>query len=169
MAYKIKAIRFTLEKARRHQVIEVNADKGRYEVTSANSGNTYQVSLQDIRCTCDRDQYIGKDNGFVNHCSHVQAAFIYRALKADKWLVARNEDADVSNLKRQVVVLRQKGQGHGDGVKWTARKIDKDKAQAKIEQFEKGPRHLENNFIRKIARKSSKRVAGQEAPELVAA
>jgi hypothetical protein len=154
MAYKIKAIRFTLEKARRHQVVEVNADTGRYEVTSANSGNSYQVSLQDIRCTCDRDQYIGKDNGFVNHC---------------KWLVARNEDADVSNLKRQVVVLRQKGQSHGDGVKWTARKIDADKARAKIKQFEKGPRHLENNFIRKIARKSSKRVAGQEAPELVAA
>ena len=169
MAYKIKSIRFTIEKARRHQVLEVNADFGRYEVTSANSGNTYDVSLEDVRCTCDRDQYIGKDNGFVNHCSHVQAAFVYRALKAVKWLVARNENADVSYLTRQVVVLRQKGQAHGDGVKWTARKIDADKAQAKIKQFEEGPRHLENSFIRKIARKSTKRVAGQEAPELVAA
>ncbi len=169
MAYKIKAIRFTIEKARLHQVIEVNADRGRYEVTSANSGNTYDVSLQDIRCTCDRDEWISKENGHVNHCSHVQAAFVYRALKSGKWLVARNEDADVSGLKRQVVVLRKKGQAHGDGVKWTARKISADKAQAKIEQFEKGPRHLENSFIRKIARKSTKRVAGQEAPELEAA
>lgn len=169
MAYKIKSIRFTIEKARRHQVREVNAERGRYEITSANSGNTYGVSLNDIRCTCDRDEWIGKENGHVNHCSHVQAASIYRALKDGEWLVARNENADVSNLKRKMVYLRKKGWSTGDGVKFTARIISADKAQAKIEQFEKGPRHLENNFIRKIARKSTKRVAGQEAPELVAA
>lgn len=163
MAYKIKSIRFTLNKARLHQVKELDYGRGWYEVTSCNSGNTYLVDLKDIRCQCDRDEWITEENGHVNHCSHVQAALIYRALKAGYWIVARAEEADVSHLKRKVVTLRAPGRDHGDGVKWTARKIDTKRAKAKLRQIEKGPRTLQDSFIRQIARQEAKRVIGQEA------
>ena len=80
--------------------------------------------------------------------------------------MARAETANVDNLKRKVVTLKLKDQDHGDGVKWTARKISPERAQAKIERIENAPRHLENNFLRKIARQATKRVVGQEAEDL---
>jgi hypothetical protein len=169
MAYKIKAIRYTLEKARRCQVLEIDRAAGLYDVTSGNSGNTYRVDLHAVRCECPRQEWIGEENGHVNHCAHVQAAFIYRALKANYWLVGRSEKADLSKLNRKVVVLQKRNQLHGDGVKWTARKINEAEAKAKIQRFENGPTILPDNEIRKIARKSSKLVVGQEAPELEAA
>ena len=50
MAYPIKSVTFTMEKARRHQVVPVNTKLGRYDVTSCNSGETYVVSLAHGRC-----------------------------------------------------------------------------------------------------------------------
>ena len=166
MAYKIKSIRFTLEKARRHQVKELDERHGRYEVTSCNSNEVYQVSLRWVRCECPRDEWIDLQNGYVNHCSHIQAALIHRALKNGYHIVARAETANVDNLKRKVVTLKLQDQDHGDGVKWTARKISPERALAKIERIEASPRHLEDNFLRKIARQATKRLAGQEAEDL---
>ncbi len=163
MAYPIKSVRFTLEKARRHQVVTVDEKLGRYSVTSCNSDETYVVSLAHGRCECPRDEWITEDNGLVNHCSHIQAALIYRALKRHRWLVARAEKANVDHLKREVVTLTKAGFDHGDGVKWTARLIDPQVAQAKLERIEAAPRHLEDNFLRSIARQTTKRLAGQEA------
>ncbi len=166
MAYPIKSVTFTQEKARRHQVREIDARNLRYEVKSCNSDEVYIVSLAHRRCECPRDEWITPEhNGDVNFCSHVQAALIYWALKHGYWLVARAETADVARLKRKVLNLKKEGFDHADGVKWTARKIEREKAQAKLERIENAPRRLEDNFLRMIARQSAKRLVGQEAEE----
>lgn len=165
MAYPIKSVRFTLEKARRHQVKEIDAKRGLYEVTSCNSNEVYLVSLFHGRCECPRDEWIDLWNGYVNHCSHVQAALIYWALKHNYWLVARAERADVNQLKRKVLYLHKPGYKFGDGVKWTARKIDPQLARRKLRQIEGEPRHLEDNFLRMLARQATKRLAGQVVEE----
>ena len=71
----------------------------------------------------------------------------------------------MDRLKRKVLNLKKERFDHADGVKWTARKIEREKAQAKLERIENAPRHLEDNFLRMIARQSAKRLVGQEAEE----
>ena len=146
MAYKIKSYRKILEKARRCQVEHLGGRT--YRITSPTSGREYVVNTNFLRCECDRDEWIGQENGHVNLCAHVQAALIYEWLELGYWLVARAEDADVANLKRKLVEAKLADQAHGDGVKFTARRVTNVVAEAKLARFEAGPVEITDAGLR---------------------
>ncbi len=135
MARKITSIRPLLEKARQCKVQRTSM-RDVYDVISSTSGENYRVDLRLFTCTCPRQTYIGPANGFVNSCSHVQAAFIYKQLRAGYWLVARAESEDVCNLKRKAVHFAKVGKLDADGVKFTARKINPERARQALERME---------------------------------
>lgn len=154
MAYKIKRVRRVLEKARRNGVSRLR--EGVYLVTSATSGQKYVANLNLMKCTCERQQYIGERNGYVNACSHIQAATIHRWLEQGYHLVARATDDDVRHLHRKVVYLStegslvdEDGQPISDGVKFTAR-VEAN-AEDKRERHEQ-VRPIDDNALDDLAR-----------------
>ena len=136
MAFKINSLQDLLIKARNCKVKDL-PDDGWYDVTSPRAGDIYRVDLNEYACTCPRQDWVTEANGYINACSHVQAALIFDCLKVNYWLVARAADEDVSHLHRKAIDLIRYFGGmakfiNGDGVKFTAREITAKAAQAKL-------------------------------------
>ena len=138
MARRITNITGTLSKARTCKVQAEPGQEDLYRVISP-SGETYYCDVRDLTCTCPRQEWITDQNGYVNLCSHVQAALIFHFLHEGYWLVGRAEDADVGHLKRRIVTPVLDGYDHGDGVKFTARLIDEDLAARHLARMGEGP------------------------------
>lgn len=135
MARKITSIKPLMNKARACKVKYLGGHL--YSVTSATSGETYLVDIGSFICTCPRQLWITDTNDFVNACSHVQAALIYRWLEKGYWLVSRGEEADVSNLKRKIVRMSTfRKDAASDGVYFTARKIPHQRIKKNLGRME---------------------------------
>ncbi len=70
-------------------------------------------------------EFVGHRNGFVNGCSHVQGALVYRWLLKGYWLVARKSGSEnLRHYKRKIVLFAVNPAAYGDdGVIFTARQI----------------------------------------------
>lgn len=137
MAYKIQKIRELLDKARHCGVVDLGNDL--YQVTSPTSGEVYQVDVFQASCTCPRQQWITEHNGYVNACSHVQAAFIFSWLQKGYWLVARKAgSANLLHYKRKIVLHAIDPENLGDdGVIFTARQVPSHRIQNHLARMAK--------------------------------
>lgn len=136
MARKITSIKPLMDKARACKVEYLGGHL--YNVTSVTSGENYLVNLGTLMCSCPRQMWIDQDNDFINSCSHVQAALIYRWLEKGYWLVSRGEETDVSNLKRKIVRMQRPRSNDpaGDGVYFTARRIPENRVERNLKRME---------------------------------
>lgn len=135
MARKITSIKPLMDKARACKVKYLGGHL--YNVTSVTSGETYLVDIGSFICTCPRQLWITDENDFVNACSHVQAALIYRWLEKGYWLVSRGEEADVKHLKRKVVRMHSfRTDAASDGVYFTARRIPQNRVKRNLERMQ---------------------------------
>jgi hypothetical protein len=135
MTRRITSIQPLLEKARACKVVHVRGNI--YRVTSPTSNERYWVNLRDYSCTDPRQEYIGEENNYINACSHVQAALIYRELHEGYWLVARAEDEDVRHYHQKLYPMHRMGNeiAGGDGVIFTGRRIPPGRARRHIERM----------------------------------
>jgi hypothetical protein len=114
MAKQITNIKFTSNKAQRHEVTPGHY-RGHYLVTSGESHITYHVRLEpQPTCTCDWAKYQPAYEPVA--CSHVQAALTWVEAQDGYKAKFYPQSQDVSHHKRRTIRL-------GNGVQATARRV----------------------------------------------